>query len=233
MKTLLISILVLSSTIHIAQNRHLDIGAKGHGICFGNSASYNGLRLNVADKNVKRINGINLAILSGAGKMNGLSVGLVATDSVSNGIKIGILGADAGYHNGFVLGGLNVVGRKINGIGLAMWTVSADTLNGLFLGLTSGVTKWSMQDTIRLLNGFAFGGLDVRAKKMQGVSLSVFMNSFNKMNGLSVSLLNKTETLHGFQFGLINYAGNNRPFLKWTPFFNFNFRKTRSAELHG
>ena len=80
---------------------------------------------------------------------NGLSIGLFAAlDSCSNGVKVSCFGSDAGYHNGLVIAGLNIIGKKINGSGIALWTVSADTMNGAFFAINGGVAKWSSRDTV-------------------------------------------------------------------------------------
>ncbi len=231
MKSFLTLYSILFTSLFIAQNSCINFGANSSGLCFGNPQHHNGIKLNTFDKNVNKVNGINLAILSRSKTVNGLSIGLFAAlDSCSNGIKIGCLGSDAGYHNGLVIGGLKIIGEKINGIGVALWTVSADTMNGAFICLNGGVSKWSTRDTIKLLNGVAVGMLDVSVKNMNGFATSLFFNNFENMNGISISLVNKTKTLHGFQFGLINYAANNKALFQWIPFFNFNFKKPKEGE---
>jgi hypothetical protein len=76
-----------------------------------------------------------------------------------------------------------------------------------------------------VINGVAIGMLDVAARKMNGFSVSLIVSRFDKVNGVSISGINKSEELHGFQFGLINYAGNNKPIFKWIPLVNFNLKK--------
>lgn len=66
-------LLLFLTTILFGLNRHLSIGLKGNGICFGNSSDYNGIRLNLWDKNVNRINGLNISGLSKSRKLNGLT----------------------------------------------------------------------------------------------------------------------------------------------------------------
>ncbi len=226
--TLTISLLFLS-TILFGQNRHLNVGLKKNGVCFGNSSNYNGIRLNLWDKNVNSINGINISGLSNSRKSNGLSIGIVAScDTISNGIKIGGLATCSKRHNGLAISGLFVKGEKYNGIGIAGLSPFADTLNGLFVGLW-GVTSWSRYDTIKNINGIAIGGLGVHSSKLNGFAIAFLVNGFDKQNGVSISCYNAAEELHGFQFGLLNYAGNNRRIFRWTPFINFNLRKNARA----
>lgn len=228
MRITLTILFLFLTTILFGQNRHLSFGLKGNGICFGNSSAYNGIRLNLWDKNVNCINGLNISGLSRSRKLNGFSIGIVASlDTISNGLKIGGLATYAKRHNGIVLSGLFLTGEKYNGIGLAGLSPFADTLNGLFVGLW-GVTPWSRYDTIKVINGIAIGGLGVSSSKINGFAMAFLLNSFDKQNGISIALLNETNELHGFQFGLLNHARNNRRLFRWTPLININLRKNAS-----
>jgi hypothetical protein len=92
--------LVLLSTLLFGQNKQFSLGVKCNGISIGNSANYNGLRINFEDKNVNSVNGLNIAGVSDIGKLNGISIGvLVSLDSYSNGIDIGGLTTRLGKHN--------------------------------------------------------------------------------------------------------------------------------------
>lgn len=223
-------LLILLLSINVTgQNGHLCLGYKDNGICFGNSRNFNGIRLNAWDKNVNKINGLNISGLSRTKILSGLSIGIIASfDSISNGIKIGGLASiSQKRHNGLAVAGLFVNAEKFNGIGIAGFSPMGDTLNGLFIGLY-GVTAWDIDRDIKVINGLGIGGLGVRAKNINGLALGIFYNSFDIQNGVSISLFNKAKELHGFQFGLLNYAGNNRPLFRWTPLFNFNFRQKAS-----
>ena len=225
MKKTLIILSIFLSPILIGQNNHLSLGHKGNGICFGNSSKYNGIRLNGWDKNVQNINGINISGFCNSIKINGISIGIIASlDSISNGLKIGGLATYAEHHNGIALSGLILGGSKFNGIGFAGISPFADTLNGVFVGLY-GITPLSSYDSIKIINGLAIGGLGITSSKMNGLAISCLTNVFDKQNGVSISFFNRAEELYGFQFGLLNYAGNNRRIFRWIPLLNFNFRK--------
>jgi len=218
-------LLLLLATFSSGQNKHLSIGAKGNGICFGNSADYNGIRLNLWDKNLNRINGFNISGYVNSYAFNGLSIGLLASkDTISNGIIMGGFWAEANKHNGLAVGGLHLSGVKLNGIGISGFSIIADTLNGVFVGLMQ-VASLIRHDSIKVINGLAVAVGGVIASEMNGVSVSWFLNMFHKQNGISLSAVNVANELHGFQFGLINYAGNNMRFLKYIPILNFNLRK--------
>lgn len=222
-------LLLFLTAILFGQNRHLSIGLKGNGICFGNSSDYNGIRFNLLDKNVNIINGLNISALSKSRKSNGLSFGIIISmDTISNGLKIGGLATHAKLHNGLALSGLFLAGEKYNGLGLSGLSPFADTLNGFYVGLW-GVTPWSRYDTIKVINGIAIGGIGVSSSKIKGLAVAFLLTSFDKLNGVSIACLNETEELHGFQFGLLNHAKNNRRLFRWTPFINFNLRKNDSG----
>jgi hypothetical protein len=60
---------------------------------------------------------------------------------------------------------------------------------------------------------------------MNGIATSAMFNKFDTLHGTSISIVNLANQLHGFEFGLLNHAGNNRKPFRWTPFFNFNLRR--------
>lgn len=224
MKIFLLVSFIFVSTCLLGQNNHLSLGIKGNGICFGNSANYNGIRFNAQDRNTNNINGLHLSCYSNSNHLNGICVALlVAEDSISNGIKIGGWTARAKRHNGLAVGGLGLTGTKLNGVGLTGLIVFADTLNGLFIA-PFGVIPRISPDTIRVINGFAAGG-GIIACKINGVAVAYLLNKFDKQNGVSVAGINLTKELHGFQFGLINCALNNKKFFRWIPIMNFNLRR--------
>ncbi|MGB2988807.1 MAG: hypothetical protein WBC98_02515, partial [Candidatus Zixiibacteriota bacterium] len=75
----LVVFLTLSISSSFASS--LDIPSRGKGISFGNSKKFDGLRFNLVDKDVEKINGINLTFWipkkNPDAVMNGLAVGLV------------------------------------------------------------------------------------------------------------------------------------------------------------
>lgn len=137
---------------------------------------------------------------------------------------MGGLAAKANKHIGLALAGIYLSGVKLNGVGLSGFSIKADTLNGVFVGLLQ-VASMIRSDSIRVINGLAVAIWGVIASELNGAAVSWFLNMFQKQNGISISAANVADELHGFQFGLINYAGNNRRFLKFTPVLNFNLRK--------
>lgn len=226
LKLLLLHFFVLLSLFNYGQNGHINIGYKNKGICIGNSKFHSGLRLNLRDNNVQQINGLNITGVSKAKIANGFTFGLIANyDSLVNGVQINGLVGESSAVNGIVVSGLGYVANKINGVGLAGLAIAGDTLNGLFFS-GIGVSYWN-SEKIKRINGVSMGLLiGSMAGKMNGVSISIFNNVCDTLNGLAVSAVNRTKVLHGIQFGIWNVAENNRIFRK-APIMNFNFRKRR------
>ena len=104
-------------------------------------------------------------------------------------------------------------------------------MNGLFFG-GLGVAGRTPKMPIKVINGAAAGLLAVGAEKISGVMISPIWVYSNKQYGVSIAGFNKTENLHGVQFGLLNYAGNNRKLFRWLPLINFNFSKQSDNNLN-
>lgn len=220
---LLLSFLPLFS---IGQRQFLCLGNNNNGLCFGNSSKFNGIRLNAFDKpdSITLINGINLTLTQAGTRMNGVSLGLLISDvSVSNGLLLSGFFC-GGTHNGISINSGWSHQLKNNGISFSLIS-SGETYNGIATAL------WTVY--AKQMNGLALAGFYVHSTNMNGLSMSFLHTEFKKQSGVSVSLYNKAEVLHGIQFGLINYAGNNKKIFRWMPLFNFNFRTNKSSLNNG
>ena len=79
-----IFLLLLSLTLLVDQvsAQGLNIPSRNWGISFGNSVKFTGLRLNVIEKNIEKINGIDLSVYQAkdeelhTGTVNGISIGV-------------------------------------------------------------------------------------------------------------------------------------------------------------
>lgn len=227
LRFIIIQILIFLSFVCYGQNKHLTIGFNDIGICFGNSNTNSGLRFNLRDKNVNKINGINFTGVSKSTITNGLTLGLIANyDSISNGILINGLVGESHKTNGIVISGLGHVSTKFNGVGIGGLAIAGDTLNGLFIS-PIGITYWNTEK-IEIIRGVAIGLIiGSYTRKMNGLSLSIFNNECDTLNGVAISAYNRTKDLRGIQFGFWNVAENNKIFKKM-PILNFNFRKKPS-----
>jgi hypothetical protein len=158
----------------------------------------------VGEKELERINGINVSFTAISNIVNGVQIGgIVSHTKKMNGISIASF-----WQNSY----------KMNGLAVS-FAINSDTLNGVFIGF--GVSPPNRNINNRVINGLAIG-VFVGAGKVKGGAIGLFNSYSKKQYGISVSALNKTEELHGLQIGLLNYAGNNPKFLRWLPIINFH-----------
>ena len=159
-------------------------------------------------------NGLSLGVFQRAKSVNGISLGLFGSYlERSNGISVNTFYSN-GSHNGLSISSV-CNNRYNNGLSIALLNIG-DHYNGVTVG---GWTNYAGQ----YMNGISIATFFNRSPNINGLAVSLLHNSFDKQSGVSISVFNKTEELHGFQFGLLNYAGNNRKIFRWIPFFNFNF----------
>ncbi len=222
-----------------AQHKHLSLGVNHVGVCIGNSAATNGFRLNLWDRQVRKVNGMNLSFRSKARIINGISTGiLISSDTICNGIKVGGLVSFSERSNGLSVGGLAAGGSDVNGICIGggvifaermsgvgiSCVIIADTMKGLFVGLHGLFSGEDMGH----LTGVSCSLFVSRLEELKGISVAALTNIHNQ-HGVTLGLYNYTDHLYGIQVGLWNVAKNKKHF-KRLPFINFNFRKSRSQE---
>ena len=123
---LLIALALLPGPAHAQEGRSLDLTIGTYGLSIGDAERVNGLRLNVRDRHLQRVNGINLTLWlpddSLRGDANGLALGVPATGADDlNGIGLSVLGVQAnGALRGLGVGGLGVgTGSDARGIVVA------------------------------------------------------------------------------------------------------------------
>lgn len=266
-KSLAFVLLVLSTGAHslcaqdtLSNANMLNFPADKYGISIGNSYEFTGIRINFADKNVGRINGLNITLWRNTNEnaiVNGISVGVIPTAGTLRFINVGLLGVGTAHDSyglnlgGFVVGaggninGLSVSGLltmadgdqsdisgiAISGIGLgARKAINGLAIAGLVVGTDGDITGVA-SSLAYISSGRNFRGIGVTGGYLEsdifkGVALAGFANT-NQMHGLSIALYNSTKELHGIQLGLLNYAGNNREWLRMLPFINLNLSKTQ------
>ncbi|MCF6404684.1 hypothetical protein L3C95_17435 [Chitinophaga filiformis] len=220
--TVLFPILTFAQTDSLPA-KYLSLGSKKAGICFGNSPVFTGFRFNGLNKNVRRLNGFDLALVNEdkKGVSNGLSAAVGAnTQEHNNGLAIGGLLNAVDYENGIMLGLLYNVGNKLNGLGAAV-VLACDTVNGLAIG---GEVGRRGVDTAGRINGVALAVSGTITGTMNGIAVSL-ENFSEKHRGLAVGAYNKTKRLRGMQIGLYNVALNNPKGLRRLPLINMHFGK--------
>lgn len=225
---LIITVNIVLSGLGINQlcAQSFDLAVNNYGISFGNSKKFNGFRINLSDREVEEINGVNLtfwraknfeeAIVNGvsigllrpeAGHLNGIQIGGLGVGAAKEikGISAGIIGArSVGSISGITLGGLgtysarNLSGITIGGIGaLSIGNITGITLSGL--GTVAGGN----------ITGFAFGCLGATCKnKMKGISIGGLGTSAHNITGMTLALLSvnvyDNGSLTGFSASVFN-----------------------------
>ena len=208
----------------------LDIPGGEVGLSFGNSSNFTGLRFNLEDRDVERINGISFALWHSLDSIdtdnfadgpnpdaeyNGIVLCPVAVSGYAiRGVGAGLVGVSASELHGVGAGMLGVGADIFNGVGFGGLGVGGDKLTGIFFGgLGVGGDK---------ISGLTIAGGMIKGRYLDGVKIAAICHAKKEMNGLSISLVNIAKNLHGLQFGLINIAKNNDGIFKVLPFFNMH-----------
>ena len=229
-KLKIILIMMAAGSMLFAGDDGFKIAIKNTGLCLGNSKNFTGIRMNVIDKDIEKIRGINVTLWSGNDKENGvvtgLSMGLLPAANTLNGLNFGVLGIGSNENmNGISLGLLGLgAGNNINGIALGgLGAGSGHNLNGFGLGL-AGLGVGNDVNGIAIgglglgvgnnFKGFGFGGFGLGAgNNFTGISLSFFGAGYgNDFIGISLTGLGMGagNNLSGLMFsGLGMGAGNN------------------------
>ncbi len=160
------------------------------GISFGNSKTFSGLRFNILDNDINKINGINITFWKPdekhiSGRVNGLSIGIIPRAGKLHGIQLGVAGVGAekelkgvsvgllGIGCGGTIGGINIGGIGI-GAGENMWG-----LNIGLIGIGAG----------KDLSGINIGGIGVGAgENVAGLNIGLLgIGAGNNLSGLTFS----------------------------------------------
>jgi hypothetical protein len=217
----------------LSNGKALNFPFKKYGISIGNSFDFTGIRINLADKNVNKIYGLNITFWLNMNQnhstaVNGISIGVIPTAGSMQPVYIGILGlgTDPNNLNGLSLCGLVIgSGGSINGLSLSGLIIMTDgeesKISGIAmagLGLGSG----------KAINGLAIGGLGVWCVgDINGITSSLaYLSAKKNFKGLGVSLgYLKAETFKGLAFA--GYAKTNQMYGLSIALFN------RTEKLHG
>ena len=120
---------------------------------------------------------------------------------------------------GIQIAGLGVgAGEALRGISIAGIGAGAPDVQGVLIG---GIAAGGEE-----VSGIGASIAHFRIVEdgiLKGVAVSAFNRVQGTQRGLTVGLFNMATELHGFQIGLLNYAGNKSKGLRWLPFVNANF----------
>jgi len=147
-------LLVLSSILwsYGSNAQSLDLAVHNHGISFGNSRQFTGLRFNVIDNNVEELRGVNITFLKA--KNN--------DDAVVKGVSFGLVAPEAGTLRGFQIGGLGVGAKEeLTGISFGLFGAgSGGSLNGITMaGIGAGAGGGIHGITFALIGAGAGGSI--------------------------------------------------------------------------
>lgn len=174
MKTTIVNLaaagaIVLAAIPALAQDvGSVDLTVGGNGVSIGDSRQVNGLRLNFRDRELRRVDGVNVTVWAPydhpRGIINGVALGLPLTGARSiDGLAAGVFGVGAE--------------RTIRGIGVGGLGLGAgEDIVGLALG---GIGMGAGRD----IRGIAVGGIgagvgrDVRGAALGGIGIGVGGNA--------------------------------------------------------
>jgi hypothetical protein len=222
--------LLIAISAGISHAESFDLAINNHGISFGNSKNFTGLRFNFRDKNVEKVNGVNITLWNAREHkdaiINGISLGLFPRGDYLNGIQMGLLGivADSklrGFSTGLLVASANdgITGITIGGIGVGC----AGNVTGLTVGLlflaggknVKGVTFGGLIGVeAETHTGIAIGGREVEAHNIRGIALAAGTvkavnpnDADGNLTGFSVSSYNQIRGRQtGVTLGFVNYA---------------------------
>jgi len=133
----------------------LDLGYAHHGLSFGNSAVWHGVRFNWRDQAVRDIRGLNVTLWRpGAnidGEISALSLGIWGPRADAlNGVSVGLLSARARVAlRGLWLGGFAVEGGELQGLGASLGVqVAHENAQGIFLSGLVNASAGGLQSEV-------------------------------------------------------------------------------------
>lgn len=229
--TLIIVILLiggfhLSAQDTISNGKALNFPTKKYGISIGNSFEFTGIRINIADGNVKKINGLNITFWlkrypkNQNAVVNGISLGVIPNAGSMQFINLGLFGVGTAHGdlNGVSVGGIVVgSGGNINGLSISGLITKADSksISGITIsGISIGVHKD--------INGLALGGLVVfsdvgdingvasslawiyAGKNFKGLAVTAGYLGTEIFKGVAISSYANTTQMNGLSIALFN-----------------------------
>ncbi len=212
---LLMGVPRLSAQDSLSNGKALNFPGKKYGISIGNSYEFTGIRINIADENVKIINGLNVTLWFKFNKnqnavVNGISAGVIPTGGSMQPVNLGVLGVGANHNlNGLTLGGFVVgAGGNINGLSVSGLLTMADGDQSVISGIAiSGIGLGAA----KAINGLAIGGLGVGTDgDINGVVSSLaYISAGKNSRGLTVTAgYLKSEIFKGV--AIAGYASTNQ-----------------------
>ncbi len=163
-----------------------------------------------------RITGIAVGgIGMGATDVDGIAIGGIGIGAEHiRGLALGTIGVGTETLDGIAIGGFGVGGEDMRGVALGGIGVGGDQLEGLFIGPV-GIGGDSVK-------GVAIAGCYQKTTHLTGFGTAAYCRVPDRLDGLTIGLFNWTGHLNGVQIGLLNYAENNPPLLRFLPIVNLH-----------
>jgi len=216
----------LSAQDTSSNGKALNFPANKYGISIGNSYEFTGIRMNFADENVKKINGLNVTLWFTAKNqnavVNGISIGVIPTTGSMQYINLGLLGVGTARNlNGVSISGMIIgSGGHINGLSISgIMTRAAGSQEGE--GIISGIAISGIGVFANVINGLAIGGLAVGSdgdingvatglaciyceKNFRGIAVTGGYLKSEIFNGVAIAGYAKTNQMNGLSIALYN-----------------------------
>lgn len=165
----------------------LDVPHAHYGLSVGNSKTFNGLRFNLADEDVKTVRGMNFTVFNWN---DHYEKAYTLTANRIDALALGLMGPRA---------------REINGLALGCWLTNVEVMRGINIapvhvigGTTTGFT-FSLVHTLKKLNGIGIGMVTNIEEESNGVLIGLLYLTSPKVNGVVIQGLfsGKVEEVTG------------------------------------
>ena len=206
----------------VSNGRALNIPFGKYGVSIGNSYRFNGIRINFADSNVQRINGLNLtlwtkfkSVYNKDATINGISIGVITSLKRMQPLNIFILGA-AGVEslNGISVAGIGIASARINGLGIGGAMLGGEVINGitvsgLFSFCENSINGFNISGLAALssgdINGIAAGIAGVySAGTIRGMAITAGYLKAGRTMGFTFSGYANINQVNGLSIAIIN-----------------------------
>src|SRR5262245_6258327 len=193
---------------------------------------FRGVRFSLAEDRVHRVDGVNLSLWEAGdhhfGNVRGMSLGVTRVSASSvDGVAIAPMRVEAQVFRGVAVGGLSLAGGPLTGVLIGGLAAGSEALTGLAVGglgvgadAIHGIAVGGLALAGSDAYGLCIGGAAMVCRQLHGFGAGAYCQVLYDQTGVIVGLLNVSQRLHGVQFGLLNYAGNNPRLLRILPFVN-------------
>ncbi len=181
--------LTAGSGLLIAES--LDLGIHNVGLSIGNSKNWTGLRINRSDREVERINGVNITLLRAQPYQK--------SQATVTGLSVGLIGPEADVLRGVQIGGITIAKSELSGISLGILGAGGDRVTGITIGGIFGFAEKSGR-------GIIIGGVGAGGNNITGITLGGFLSGGDNITGIIFGgcFADAGDNMTGITFGGLN-----------------------------